>query len=122
MSYELKEVEGGTEFTFITENVLPEMETEKYMKQGGDFIVATLKGHIEGRMPFKSRLILFMCWATKPMTPNRCRSENCRSNKLTASQGGRAMRLLKKEATTNRESAPDENRVNDLNYLFGSFV
>ena len=74
--YELKEIDGGTEFTLVTENVPPNTETEKYMSQGGDFIVATLKGHIEGRLPMKSRFILFMCWATKPFTPKRCLSQN----------------------------------------------
>ena len=45
------------------------------MKQGGDFIVETLKAVAEGKpLPFKSRFVLFMCTITKPLTPKRALS------------------------------------------------
>ena len=76
VTYELREVDGGTQFTLTTEQVPPDTQTEKYMAQGGDFIVATLKGVVEGRLPWKSRFVLLMCRLTQPLTPGRCRSEH----------------------------------------------
>ncbi len=77
VSYELKEVEDGVEFTLTTEDVPEGTKTEKYMSQGGDFIVKTLKGVLEnGRPPFSSRMILLICKLTEFMTPKRSRSEN----------------------------------------------
>ena len=75
--YELKEIEGGTEFTLITENVPVGTKTESYMAQGGDFITRTLKGLLEtGRPPLKSRMILTMCHLTEWMNPAKSRSEH----------------------------------------------
>ena len=75
--YELKETDGGTEFTLITENVPPGTKSASYMASGGDFITKTLKGVIErGRPPLKSRLILLMCHLTEWMSPARSRSEH----------------------------------------------
>jgi uncharacterized protein YndB with AHSA1/START domain len=77
VTYELKEVEGGVEFTLIAEDMPKGTKTEKNMVQGGEFITKTLKALVEtGKLPLKSRLILFLCWATKPLTPNRCASVN----------------------------------------------
>src|SRR5688572_19708248 len=41
VTYELKEVSGGVEFTLISEEVPAGTKTEKAMRQGGDFIAKT---------------------------------------------------------------------------------
>lgn len=75
--YHLKEVEGGTEFTLINENVPEGTKTEKYMTQGGTFITQNLKSLLETGKPTGSgRFALFMMGLFAPFTPKRCRSEN----------------------------------------------
>ncbi|MDX1404369.1 MAG: SRPBCC domain-containing protein [Woeseiaceae bacterium] len=75
--YVLKEVEGGTEFTLINENVPAGTQTEKYMTQGGDFITANLKAVVEtGQPTFGGRFALLMMGAFSILTPARCRSEH----------------------------------------------
>ena len=77
VTYELREVDGGTEFTLITEDVPPGTKTEKSMAQGSDFITSTLKALAEtGKPPFKTRMILTMISMMRFMTPKRCRSEH----------------------------------------------
>ena len=61
VTYLLKEVEGGTEFTLINEDVPAGTKTEKYMGQGAEFIANTLKALVEsGRPTLKQRLMLTM--------------------------------------------------------------
>ncbi|MCC2617829.1 SRPBCC domain-containing protein [Aestuariibacter halophilus] len=75
--YLLKAVDGGTEFTLINEDMPAGSKTEKYMVQGADFILQTLKGLMEsGKPPFKSRLLLAMIGLFAFATPKRCRSEH----------------------------------------------
>lgn len=75
--HELKEVDGGTEYTLTSEDVPVGTKTESQMAQGGDFITKTLKGVVEnGKPPFKSRMILTMISLFGFMTPKRCLSEN----------------------------------------------
>ncbi len=77
VTYKLKEVEGGTEFTLINENVPAGTKTAKYMDQGGTFITQTLKEVIENGQPsFKHRLLLGIIGLTGFMTPKICLSEN----------------------------------------------
>lgn len=77
VTYELKEIEGGTEFTLISEDVPAGTKTEGNMKMGARFIAETLKSCVErGKPPFKSRMILLLIRLTAFMTPKRCRSEN----------------------------------------------
>jgi uncharacterized protein YndB with AHSA1/START domain len=77
VTYQLQEVEGGTEFTLINEDMPANTKTEKYMQQGAGFILNTLKGVVEnGRPPLKYRLILGVIGATAFMTPKKCLSEN----------------------------------------------
>lgn len=77
VTYRLKEVESGTEFTLINENVPANSKTSGYMAQGGTFITETLKAVIEtGRPNFKYRFILRMIALTSFMTPAKCKSEN----------------------------------------------
>ncbi len=77
VTHELKEVEGGVEYTLISEQVPVGTETEKQMNQGGDFITKTLKGVVEnGKPPIGSRLILLMIGLFSVRTPKQCLSEN----------------------------------------------
>lgn len=77
VTYRLKEVEGGTEFTLINENVPADSKTADYMAQGGTFITETLKEVIEnGKPAFKHRFILNMISLTSFMTPAKCKSEH----------------------------------------------
>lgn len=77
VTHELKEVEGGVEYTLISENVPVGTKTEKQMQQGGSFIVKTLKGCVEnGKPPFSSRMLLGMIGLFAPLTPKQCLSEH----------------------------------------------
>jgi len=74
--YRLKEVDGGTEFTLINENVPAGSKSEKYMTQGGTFITTNLKALVEtGKPTLGGRIALFMMGLFAPFTPKRCRSE-----------------------------------------------
>jgi uncharacterized protein YndB with AHSA1/START domain len=75
--YELKEVEEGTEFTLINENVPAGSKTGKYMNSGAHFITRNLKALIETGKPTPGgRLALFMMGLLAPFTPARSRAEN----------------------------------------------
>lgn len=77
VTYELKEVDGGVEFTLISDAVPVGTKTEKQMAQGGPFICDVLKSVVEtGRPSFGKRMILGIIRLTTPLTPARCRSEN----------------------------------------------
>jgi uncharacterized protein YndB with AHSA1/START domain len=76
VTYELKEVDGGTEFVLISGNVPLGTKTEKNMAQGGPFICDVLKSVIEtGRPSFGKRMILGIIKVMGPFSPARCRSE-----------------------------------------------
>ena len=75
--YQLKEVEDGTEFTLINENVPAGTKTEKYMTQGGTFITENLKALLEtGKPTTGGRIALFMMGLFAVFTPKQCRSEH----------------------------------------------
>lgn len=75
--YELREVEGGVEFTLTVEDLPVETKTAKQMKQGGTFIVNTLKSVVEtGRPPLTARLLFVLFKLLEPFNPKRARSEN----------------------------------------------
>ena len=74
--YELRETQGGVEFTLTAENVPVGTKTERDMAQGGRFICKTIKGCVEnGKPPFSSRALLLLIRLMTPLTPKRCRSE-----------------------------------------------
>jgi uncharacterized protein YndB with AHSA1/START domain len=77
VTYELKEVPGGVEFTLTSEDVPAATKTEKSMRQGGDFIVKTLKQVIEnGKPSLGTRMIYGMFAVLGPlMTPAKCKVE-----------------------------------------------
>lgn len=75
--YRLKEVDDGTEFTLINENVPVGTKTEKYMTQGGTFITENLKAIVEtGRPTAGGRFALAMMGLFSVFTPKRSLSEN----------------------------------------------
>lgn len=71
--YELKSIEGGTEFTLISDNVPVGTKTEKQMSSGGKMIVEGLKVFVEtGRPAFLARIIGLVNFLMGPFTPKRC--------------------------------------------------
>ena len=75
VTYELKEVPGGVEFTLISEDVPAASKTAKSMSRGGDFIVKTLKQVVEnGKPSLGTRMVYAMFGVLGPlMTPAKCR-------------------------------------------------
>ena len=77
VTYELVEVDGAVQFTLTSEGITAGTKSEKYMKQGSEFIGATLKALCEtGRPTLKQRLMLAMMSATAFTSPKRSRSEH----------------------------------------------
>lgn len=75
--YDLKEVDGGVEFSLITENVPEGTKTAKGMAQGGPFIVNTFKQVVEnGKPAFGTRMMLGMMGLMAPFAPKASKSEN----------------------------------------------
>jgi hypothetical protein len=75
--YELREVEGGVALTLTVEDMPAGTKTAKQMKQGGSFIVNTLKSVVEtGRPPLGARLLFVLFKLLEPFNPKRARSEN----------------------------------------------
>lgn len=75
--YLLKAVQGGVEFSLITEDVPVGTKTEKSMADGGKFIVRNFKSWVESRRPtFSGRLILTMIDVAEPFAPKSTRIEN----------------------------------------------
>jgi uncharacterized protein YndB with AHSA1/START domain len=78
VTYVLEEVPGGVEFTLISEDIMLGTKTEKAMRQGGDFIVKTLKQVVEsGRPSLGTRMLYSMFTVLGPlMTPAKSRTEH----------------------------------------------
>lgn len=77
VTYELKEVAQGVEFSLITTNVPVATKTEKSMAQGGKFIVNTFKSVVEnGRPSLAGRTMLGLMGLFQPLTPSVCKAEN----------------------------------------------
>ena len=77
VTYELKEVPGGTEFSLITTNVPAGTKSGKAMAQGGPFIIQNLKSLVEtGKPAFSGKMVGVVNALTGWMTPKTCRIEN----------------------------------------------
>ena len=76
--YDLKEVEGGVEFTMTLEDLPVGTKTAKQMRQGATMITGTLKNMVErGKPSFGTRVLFGMFKLLGPlMTPKKCRSEH----------------------------------------------
>ncbi len=77
VTYELTEVEGGVEFTLISEDVPAGTSTESQMASGSDMIVNAMKAVIErGKPSFGIRCLHLLIAVTEFLTPAKCRVEN----------------------------------------------
>ena len=77
MTYELKQVEGGVEFTLTADGVPVGTKTGKQVKQGGKMIVDTLKAVVEtGRPPLFTRMLYRVFAVLEPLSPARCKTEH----------------------------------------------
>lgn len=77
VTYTLKDVDGGTEFSVINENVPAGSKAEKSKAQGAEFIVKNFKAYVEtGKVTFGAQLMLAMFSLMAPMTPNQMNAEN----------------------------------------------
>ena len=75
--YELKEADGGTEFTLITENVAAGTKSQKSMDQGGPFITSNLKSLVETGSPkFSGKMVTWLGPIMGFITPAKCKSEH----------------------------------------------
>jgi len=76
VSYELKELDGGVEFTITSEDMLEGSKTAKQMTSGGEMIANSLKAIVEdGRPPLSVRLIHMMIALMEFTTPAKCKVE-----------------------------------------------
>lgn len=83
VSYELREVPEGTEFSLITENVPAGTKMEKGMVQSTNFILKNVKSVSEtGKATLGSRMMLAVFGLMTPLMPKQCRSENWRLENL----------------------------------------
>ena len=77
VSYALKEVEGGVEFTLIAEDIPADTKTAKEMTWGGKMIVNSLKSIVEkGNPSIGVRLLHVLFKLTEPMSPAKTKVEN----------------------------------------------
>jgi len=77
VTYTLKEINGGTEFCLITENIVAGSRSEKSMADGARFIVRNFKAYVEtGNVTFGARMMLAMLKIMAPLTPKSMRAEN----------------------------------------------
>ena len=76
--HELKEVEGGTEYTLTSTEIPRGTKTEKQLAQGGKFIVGAVKHYVEtgGKANMMGKFIMLMSALTGFMTPKQCLTEN----------------------------------------------
>jgi len=77
ITYELKEVTGGTEFVMTLDDLPPGTVTAKQMVQGGTLIINTLKSLVEtGKLPLGTRVLYGMFALMGPLAPKKTRVEN----------------------------------------------
>ncbi len=83
VTYDLKGVDGRTEFRLITENALAGSKTEKAMARGNGFIGGNLKSLVESGKPlFSGRMVMLIGALTGWMMPRITRSENWTFEKI----------------------------------------
>jgi uncharacterized protein YndB with AHSA1/START domain len=91
VTYELKEVTGGVEFTMTLDNLSEGTKTTKQMVSGGTMIVNTLKAIVEtGRPGLGIRILYKLFGVLEATSPARCKTENWpmeRTAKTNSSQG-----------------------------------
>ena len=76
ITYELKEVAGGVEFTLTVDDIPLGTKSAKQLLSGGKFIVNTLKGVVENGKPGLGVRILYQLFKLlAPFSPAQTRSE-----------------------------------------------
>lgn len=76
-THELKEVDGGTQYSLIADEVPVGTKTEKQMKGGGKIITSTLKACVEtGKPPFLAKFIMATSTCLQFMSPKSSLSSN----------------------------------------------
>lgn len=76
VTYELREVDGGTEMKLITENVVAGSKSEKSMDGGSKFIVENFKAYVEtGKVTFGARMMLGVMGLFGAFAPKSMRAE-----------------------------------------------
>jgi uncharacterized protein YndB with AHSA1/START domain len=77
VTYDLREVEGGTEFTLTVDDIPLGTKTAKQMRPGSKMIVNTLKAVVEtGRPSFGVRVLYKLFGALEFLSPKKTRAEN----------------------------------------------
>ncbi len=77
VTYDLKEVKDGVEFTLTCDDIPKATKTAKQMVQGGNMIVKTLKSIVEtGRPSPGIRMLYIMFKVMEPFSPKSTRTEN----------------------------------------------
>jgi uncharacterized protein YndB with AHSA1/START domain len=77
ISHELREVEGGVEYSMIIDGMEPGTKTAKQMKQGSNLILNTVKRLVEtGRPSFGVRMLYVLFKVLEPLSPKKTRAEN----------------------------------------------
>jgi len=78
VTYDLKEVPGGTEFTMTLDEMTAGSKTAKQMKQGSGMITATLKRMVENGKPSMGVRAMYVVFGLLMplMTPKKSRSEH----------------------------------------------
>ena len=70
VTYSLKEKDGGTEFSLITERIVAGSKSEQSMARGSKYIVENFKSYVEtGKVTFGARITLALFSLMAPMTP-----------------------------------------------------
>jgi len=77
VTYELRQVEGGVEFTLTADEIPSGTKTAKEMKRGADMIAKTLKAIVEtGKPPLGVRMLFTLFKVMEPFSPKSTRTEN----------------------------------------------
>ena len=78
VTHELKEVDGGTEYTLTSSEILAGSKTEKQMAQGGKIITNCLKSCCETGKPTGMAKFIMVIGKLTPgfLQPKQCRSQN----------------------------------------------
>ena len=77
VTYELEPVQGGVEFTLITDDLEEGTSTAKQMKSGGQMICDSLKALVEkGDVPFGTRMMFVLFRLMEPFSPKKTLSEH----------------------------------------------
>ncbi len=77
ITYELKDADGGVEFTLIVDDYEAGSKADKSLRRGGPMIVQTLKSVVEtGKAPLSTRALYAVFGLLAPLTPKRMKSEH----------------------------------------------